>query len=142
MKTRVEITLIALMSTLFAACCTIGQPDTECSGDTATIKYGPGMLLVSPECLEVEAGDAVTLKLEGPPLERGQAQTRRDRNKDSREGWLDEDNTDQRDRIVINVPPIGGEGGTSPCGKDYCDFKYEIVIEGVGVLDPRIRVNY
>lgn len=130
---------VALMPVLVIGCTCMGPSDTRCRGNTATITHGPGYLRVVPECLSVNAGETVTLILR-PSIEPGKAETRSSGKNDDG-SWLDSTNSDPKAiRIVAPENRVGMDDEV--CNDDYCEYKFDVVIDGVGTLDPRVRVNF
>lgn len=131
MKKSAIWTMMGVVPVLASGCCTLNQPDDPCRSDNATVFVAPGQLHVKPECVTTEAGGTITLELRraegvGPvetvPATVNEAAT-----------WLSA-SSDERDTIVIEVPE-------DICESGVCEFKYEIRVEGVGMLDPRVRVT-
>jgi hypothetical protein len=126
-----------------AAGCAVAPLDGACSSQPARIVANPGRLQINHECVQADPGQTIRLELVGgkPP---GTAHTRPDPEKNPNANWLDRSNTDERE-IRIEVPavkPVDPREGADSCDENVCTFKYEIVVDGVGMLDPRIRVNF
>jgi hypothetical protein len=99
-----------------------------------TVQHGPGRLVMMPVCINVTEGSSVTLSFSPTP-----AMGARTKHKGPGNGWLNR-RTDQGpdpSRIVIEVPPGSGGGGNGRVRP----YDYNIYVEGVGMLDPRIVVQ-
>lgn len=92
-----------------------------CVDRHVTVNYASGVFIVNPNDVEVCQGKMVFIKLVPPP-DNGKAKTTH-----PNEGWLNKSNSG--DTITIDTAPA--EKG---------DYKYSITIEGVGTLDPGVRV--
>lgn len=126
-----------------AAGCAVAPRDGACSRQSARIIANPGTLRINHECLQADPGQVIRLELVGGKAP-GTARTRPDAKKNPNANWLDRSNTDERE-IRIEVPavkPVDPREGAESCEENVCTFKYEIVVDGVGTLDPRIRVNF
>jgi hypothetical protein len=123
--------------------CVISPPDVSCRGQSAKIHASPGMLRINNECISARAGQTIRLELVGGKAP-GTVHTRPDRQKNANAKWLDQSNTDEGEiRFVVPaVKPVDTRDGADSCEENVCTFKYEIVVDGVGMLDPRIRVNF
>lgn len=139
-------TVLALSSTLVLAGCARGIPlptvPPECVADTSiSVQWGPGQLEVDRECARVAVGDSLTITFNPTPSRVGEVETKI---KGIGQGWLEETTTSSEGRddgnpatIVLTVPP--GKGG--PGDAERRVYKYEIHVDGVGVLDPRIVIQ-
>lgn len=138
MKTGSNWVLVAVAPLLAVGCCTLNEPGDPCARGEATIFAAPAELRVKPECVEVEEGQTVTLRLVRPDGFRSDVETRAaPENKEAT--WLNA--VSEGDTIRLRAPARGlAEGGR--CTPEYCIYKYEIAVEGVGVLDPRVRVTH
>lgn len=120
----------ALAATL-AACAARempGDPELVCRDRLVTVNHAAGYLAAHPEHLEVCAGNAVIVNI-APPVASGGARTVPAGER--RPEWLGRSNTRERGRIEIRVPESA----------EYGTYKYAIVIDGVGSLDPRLTVS-
>lgn len=118
--------------------CAAGLGTRECpERDTVKVTSKRGELTARPECITVERGSSFTLQLRDRPAA-GRARTRPDTDKNPGAGWLQRANDEGRD-IVISVPP--GEPAAELCDDTGCYYKYEIEVDDVGTLDPRVRVR-
>lgn len=120
------------------AACAAGTGIPECpAGDTVRVTSKRGELAARPECITVARGSSFTLQLRDRPAA-GMARTRPDSETNPGAGWLQRANEEGRD-IVISVP--AGAPAADLCDDTGCYYKYEIEVDGVGVLDPRVRVR-
>lgn len=131
MKTGAILTMKIGLLALAAGCCTLNQPDDPCRRDEATVLIGPGQLHMKPECVSTVPGGTVTLHLK---LAQG-VNNVKTKTKESAL-WLNTAITTERreETVVIEVPEDACPGGN-------CEFRYEVIADGVGVLDPRVRVR-
>lgn len=140
-KTIVLVCLVAICG--LTAGCAVAPRDDACSRQSAKIIANPGTLRINHECIQANPGQLIRLELVGgKPI--GTARTRPDPEKNPNANWLDRSNTDERE-IIIEVPsvrPVDPREGADSCEEEVCTFKYEIVVDGVGTLDPRVRVNF
>jgi hypothetical protein len=127
MKKRTQCAAAALAA-LLAACTTRppGGPEPVCADRVVTVTYAPGYLAAHPEHLEVCGGNSVVFKF-APRIEPGTARTQPARGQPD---WL-RSREQKRGEIMIVVPE----------NTPYDTFKYEIVVDGIGKLDPRLTVS-
>lgn len=128
MKKRTQCAGAALAA-LLAACAARpkpGEPEPLCADRLVTVTHAPGYLAAYPEHVDVCAGRTVVIELE-PAVEPGAARTTP---APGLPEWLGARNA-RGDRIEIRVPEDAA----------YATYKYEIVVEGVGRLDPRLTVS-
>jgi hypothetical protein len=135
MKASIVLTGTSLL--LLAGCVSLPKSASSPPGCTATntimVDQAPGRLVATPECLDIPENTLVTVVFSSPAPARGDA-----RIKSRGNGWLNKKN-DGADpaRIELRPPPGSGGGG----GENRQPYKYEIEIENVGTLDPRIVVQ-
>lgn len=108
-----------------------GLPAGCTAASSLTLQYGAGHLVLDRECIRVSSGDTVTLMLDPPPTE---AQLVRTKFRGLGNRWLDRSN-DSASQGQIRLPVPGDER------KSNREYKYEIHVRGVGVLDPRIVIQ-
>lgn len=98
--------------------------------DVLELEYGDARLLLDRECIEVSGGTTVMLNLPAGAREAGKVRTkfRGIGNK-----WLDKSNSAGSDVITLTTP---ADGDT-----DKDQFKFEIHVKDIGLLDPRIVVQ-
>ncbi len=128
MKKRTQCAAAALAAVL-AACAGRPIPDGPeplCADRLVTVTHAPGYLAAHPEHVDVCAGRTVVIEL-APAVAPGAARTAPARGQPE---WLGARNA-SRGRIEIRVPEDAA----------YGTYKYEIVVEGVGRLDPRLTVS-
>lgn len=99
--------------------------------DQVTLQYGDAQLALDRECIEVDGGTTVTLNL--PPAVSREAGKVRTKYKGLFNRWLDKSNA-AGDTMIMLIAPDDGD-------PDKVQYKYEIHVKGVGVLDPRIVVQ-
>jgi hypothetical protein len=108
-----------------------GTPPGCVASSSITLQYDAGRLVLDRECITVSGGDTVTLTLNPPPTE---AQRVRTKFRGLGNRWLDRSNDSSR-LGEIRLPVPGDDS------KRDTEYKYEIHVRGVGVLDPRIVVQ-
>jgi hypothetical protein len=106
------------------------DPELTCRDRMVTVNHARGFLTAHPEYILVCKGQRILIDLT-PPVERGSARTT-PANDEAGSRWLASENREDHGRIVIQVPSDDVEPG---------EFKYNITIDGVGTLDPRVRVT-
>lgn len=135
MRRAASILVVGSLSALVVSCAPDRDKDLgPCpSVQVVTVVNTPGDIQVSHDCVKVRVGQSFTLQLQ-PPREPRKARTRPAPDENAGEDWLMEENYPDGERIVITAPM------TLPaCEAEGC--KYEIEIDDVGVLDPRVRVT-
>lgn len=143
---RATTTLAGTSLTLVLAGCSSGVPlasiPAECMpSESIAIEYTRGRRIeVSNECIRVTAGRTIEITFSPvPPLNEVRTKYTGLGNR-----WLDRKNSDAANpgRIVMPVPP---DAGVDPDERDGdlegIEYKYDIVIKGLGRLDPRIVVQ-
>ena len=132
---RAATAFAVVSSALLLAGCgrglTLPQIPPECVATNAiTVQWGPGRLEVDNECIRVEPGSSVTVTFNpAPPA--GAARTRAG----LFNRWINRRNdAGNPATITLGPAPRGGEGDAAT------SYKYEIHVEGAGVLDPRIVI--
>jgi hypothetical protein len=116
-------------ATILAACAVReppGDPELACRDRLVTVNHAAGYLAAHPEHLEVCAGRTVVINVV-PRVETGRARTAPA--DELQPGWLTARNSGGRIAIVV------------PEDAAYGTYKYNIVIDGVGTLDPRLTVS-
>lgn len=115
-------------------CVTNGKdvdPELKCRDRLVTVNHAAGFLTAHPEYIEMCAGQRLTINV-APPVDKGAARTAPAKsNPDAT--WLDSRKgaEEDEDKIVIDIPE----------GTKYDEYKYSITIDGVGTLDPRVRIT-
>ena len=137
MRTRAIWVVAGLILASFAGCSPLNQYSDPCRGNSATVSVGPGQLHMRPECLEIEAGGSIELRLrlaDGV----GDVMTRpAPANENAK--WLS--SSELRDGTIVLTAP-SEKSGNDPCQEDVCEYKFEIIADKVGELDPRVRIRY
>lgn len=140
---RATTALAGVSATLVLAGCgtvlELAQVPAECADTTTntvttiTVKYGPGLLGTDKECAKVKPGDSVKFVFSPMPSARGTAHTKFP---GLGHGWLDHSDDDSPGTIMMTAPKdAGGDHGEAK------SYKYEIRVDKVGRLDPRIVVQ-
>lgn len=111
---------------LLAGCAQMAARDCN---DTVTVNYRAANLRASPELAEVCPGGTLTVRLR-PPAAAGRAHTAPGPENPGA-NWL-AGRTSKGDRIDLVLDENEVEVGET--------YKYSITIEGIGTLDPRVRV--
>jgi hypothetical protein len=133
---KITNTLAALSSTLLLAGCghavrVAALPPGCTPSNSLTLQHGAGRLVLNSECIGVSPGDTVTLTIDPPPTQADVVSTKY-RGLGNR--WLDRSNeSSSPGTIRVSVPRDDK--------KSNKEYKYEIHVRGVGVLDPRIVVQ-
>jgi hypothetical protein len=133
---KITNTLAALSLTLLLAGCghavrIAALPSGCTASNSITLQHGAGRLVLDSECIHVSPGDTVTLAIDPPPTQPDVVRTKF-RGLGNR--WLDRSN-ESSSLATIRVPVPRDES------KSNREYKYEIHVRGVGVLDPRIVVQ-
>lgn len=135
MKTGTSSIGLAAVWLLLGGCAYI-QGGQGCSrNDTVTVNHASAYLKAKPACVQVPAGSTLTVRLV-PAKAAGSARTRA---KSGNPAWLDKEN-EKEDTILIEVPQ-GAQSGGASCDETSCTYEYEIYVDDVGMLDPRVRVT-
>lgn len=103
------------------------DPELECTDRSVTVFQSPGFLAVYPEYIHVCAGLTFTVK--AVPRASGTIRTSPGRGNPAADSWLS-GAADRGGDVVIIVPEATPEGV----------YKYNVTVEGVGTLDPRVSV--
>ena len=103
------------------------DPELSCGDRTVTVFQSTGFLAVYPEYIHVCEGQSLTIK--AVPRAAGTVQTSPARGNPAADSWLS-GRAERGGTVVIRVP----EGATEGV------YKYNITVEGVGTLDPRVSV--
>lgn len=101
------------------------------ASNSITLQHGAGRLVLDTECIRVSPGDTVTLTIDPPPT---QADVVRTKFRGFGNRWLDRSN-ESASLGAIRVPVPRDDR------KSDTEYKYEIHVRGVGVLDPRIVIQ-
>jgi hypothetical protein len=132
-----NIRLLVTIALLMSGCAMNGHtngdvdPELTCGDRTVTVNHARGFLAAHPEYIVVCQGQRILINLV-PPVERGSARTTPAEEHAIGSPWLSGENREDRRKIVIQIP-----AGTVEPG----EYKYNITIDGVGTLDPRVRVS-
>lgn len=117
----------------FVGCATNGKhvdPELICRDRRVTVNHAAGFLVAHPEYIEMCSGQSFTIHVV-PPVDEGKARTTPGKGTPDDANWLNSNNEKERNKIVIDIPK----------GTPYDEYKYSITIDGVGTLDPRVRVT-
>ncbi|MEX2126384.1 MAG: hypothetical protein WD795_20995 [Woeseia sp.] len=104
------------------------DPETTCGDRAVTVYQSTGFLAVYPEYIDVCAGYRVTITAV-PRVADGNVRTQPEEGNPGMDGWLGVEGR-PGGAVVIGVPADATAGV----------YKYGIIVDGVGMLDPRIRV--
>lgn len=125
MKTPVRCTAAA-MATLLAGCAAVEEsedPGIKCRDRLVTVNHASGYLSVYPENVEVCRDFNVIIKIVP-------SRTARTEPGDAQQvDWLREESRSGRIKIHVRADAA------------YDEYKYNLFVEGVGSLDPRITVS-
>jgi hypothetical protein len=100
----------------------------NCPNATAlALEYGPGRIVLNAECITVNEGTTVRMTIS--PAEAGKVRTKNRGN-----GWLNRRNDQTPREIQFPVP-------RKHPGNVFEEYKFEIHVEDVGMLDPRIVIQ-
>lgn len=128
MNVRSKLAAAALAAT--TATCAVPEPPVDpelsCRDRLVTVNHAAGYLAAHPEHLEVCAGQTIVIDIR-PPVDAGSARTTPAGEREPE--WLRARNGERG--IEMRVPEDA----------DYRTYKYNITIEGVGTLDPRVTVK-
>ena len=97
----------------------------RCSNRHANVNHASSHLDQRPDTIKLCTGFMLTLELH-PPLPDNTAHTRQP---GTGNDWLDQDNVGA---FIYLTPPEGTSVG---------EIKYDLIVDGVGMLDPRIVVQ-
>lgn len=103
--------------------------DIQCVDRTVTVNHAAAFLAAHPELVKICSGYHLTVQVV-PAGRAGLARTEPGA-QNAQAQWL-RGRSDRRGRIVLQIPEGEGPGTT---------WKYEITVEGVGTLDPRVRIT-
>lgn len=103
------------------------DPELVCADRTVTVFQSTGFLAVYPEYIHVCAGRSITVK--AVPRAPGTVRTIPERGNPAADDWLSAEG-EKGGTAVIRIPESATEGV----------YKYNITVEGVGTLDPRVSV--
>jgi hypothetical protein len=134
MRTAIGVLGLSLAA-LIAACGTTVVADGQqvrCRNRTINVVQAPGELRVSQELVDMCRGYSLTLRTV-PPVDVNRARTRQPSGSSRRASWLDSD-ANENGEMVITVPDEGIPVGSDP-------FKYDLAVDNIGRLDPRVRVR-
>lgn len=131
MKTMAVVAALSLTAIL-TGCGAVVETEgvrSGCSNEDVNVISVRGHLEVKPERVEVCPGNNVTLWLRNR-VPSGDAQTKQQVGTNA--PWLEKNNKESPDKIVLEVPK-DAEPGT--------EFKYELEVKGIGMLDPVIVIR-
>jgi hypothetical protein len=130
---KATATLAGLSLPLLLAGCgnavTISEVPNDCPtvSTQVTLEYGRSRLSVDPECIQVEPGATVTLTV--GPVDNAPPRPVKTKYTGFGNWFLDEENESGAGVIMLQVPDEPGK-----------QYKYDIIVRGLGRLDPRIVV--
>lgn len=130
-----KITLVTILAVTVTGCVagpgfdtSSLQPGGKCSNGNLKFSIGETFLNVTPKAKCAAPGDTIVAQIR----EHGNFKAvAGDIETTGGESWLDEDNGSNRVRITIEVPEATADG----------DYKYSLIVPGVGRLDPVVRVK-
>jgi hypothetical protein len=141
-KNRISIPLLILAISACVAPSALSDADAEAEAEAAaaaelgcghrvgTLHHGPSKLQLTPPIIVMCPDFNFTININPPNLAKGKARTV-PKVVDSGEAWLYQTNTTDPNKIIIPVP----------AGKPDDDYDYEVWVDGIGMLDPRVRVK-
>jgi hypothetical protein len=94
--------------------------------DALTLRYGEGELAVDKGCIEANRGYTLTFTL----MPTGAPRRVKTKYRGLANGWLDRKNDSGVGQIELVIPEDENRG----------PYKYDVIVRGVGKLDPRIVV--
>lgn len=103
------------------------DPELACADRAVTVFQSPGFLAVYPEYIHVCAGRSFAVK--AVPRAAGAIRTSPERGNPAADGWLS-GTAESGGEVVITIPESTPEGV----------YKYNVTVDGVGTLDPRVSV--
>jgi hypothetical protein len=132
-NSRLLVTIALLMSGCAMDGHTNGDVDPEltCRDRVVTVNHARGFLTAHPEYIVVCEGQKILINLV-PPVEQGSARTTPAEEHVDSAPWLNSENGEDRRKVVVQIPAENVESVV---------YKYNITIDGVGTLDPRVRVS-
>ncbi|HSG65947.1 MAG TPA: hypothetical protein VLD39_13145 [Gammaproteobacteria bacterium] len=104
------------------------DPEVMCRDRIVNVNHARGFLLIRPNFVEVCRNRVIRLRID-PPIDVGMGRTIPD---DSAQAWLQRSNASPNE-ILIEVP------GNAPLNET---FEYTLQIDGVGTLDPYVRIIF
>jgi hypothetical protein len=132
MRRTTFLAVTCLSSSLMG--CAIGStrtaevdPEMVCADRTVTVFQSTGFLAVYPEYIHVCPGRSITVKAVPPAP--GTVRTIPERGNPVADDWLNAE-SERGEGAVMRVPESAAEGV----------YKYNIAVEGIGTLDPRVSV--
>jgi hypothetical protein len=129
-RTMIALALMALM----AGCASLDRSPTACKDRTVVLNYARGSIGINPNdyVIDMCPGYSVRVKLVGPGVKTGGARTKEKlENNPHPARWLNRTNVDG-DFILIEVPEAGVQPNEA--------YSYNIYVDGIGMLDPVIRI--
>jgi hypothetical protein len=132
-----KIFITVIMGLVMSGCAAKGptdgdsDPEIKCQDRHVTVNHARGFLTAHPYYIKVCRGERILINVV-PPVDREKASTMAGEENLEAE-WLNSRNATDRDPAIIQIPDDKGLEGR--------EFKYSITIEGVGTLDPRVRVT-
>ena len=139
MKASENGLLAVLPLLLVGACCTLSEYDDGCESNrdnTVVLIAGAAQLQAKPECIVVNRGERIRFERRAAKGV-GTIETAGKIGPLSAD-WLD--STGGKDERVPTAPE--SERDLSSCDNNVCEYGYEVIVEDVGRLDPRVRVRY
>jgi hypothetical protein len=126
-----SVRLLVTLALLMGGCAVDKDVDPEltCRDRVVTVNHARGFLAAHPEYIVVCPGQSILINLV-PPVERGSARTTPAEEHVDSAPWLNSENGEDRRNVVVQIPTDVEPG----------EYKYNITIDGVGTLDPRVRV--
>jgi hypothetical protein len=125
--------VLALSTIGLAGCASVDRTPDNCRDKTVVLNYARGSIGINPNDYVVEmcSGNSLKVKLVGPGIHKGGARTKAKQEKNPQPApWLSRTNL-EGDFILIKVP------GSVAVDEAY---HYYIYVDGVGMLDPVIRI--
>jgi hypothetical protein len=105
------------------------DPELTCQDRRVTVNHAPAFLVAYPEYLVACAGQKIVVNVI-PSVRPGSATTAPADRSPGPSDWLRSENL-KGGQTVIQIPEGTAAG----------EYKYSITIEGVGTLDPRVRIS-
>ncbi len=135
---KASIIPLSVVLTTIAGCASgLGpRPDAAvdaeivCRDRTVRLRHVAGFLAANPEYIEICREQVLTVQIV-PPAGMGRARTAGGMGSSgAAAAWLNQSGNTAGNRILITVPEMAA----------LDEYKYSITVDGVGTLDPRLRV--